>query len=81
MLYDFHQYQNGIEAGSIYATYLLCGRKSKPHPQQDGDVEMASSNPEQEPLSEDVPTTTISIVTQEDLESQHADHSTQYLAS
>ncbi|KAI9901451.1 hypothetical protein N3K66_003268 [Trichothecium roseum] len=73
LLFDFHQYQNGIKADSVHATYLLHGTKSRPHPQQDGDVEMASSMPEQgqeeEPLSEDVPTTTLTIVSQENLES------------
>lgn len=87
LLFDFHQYQNGIKADSVHATYLLHGTKSRPRPQQqqDGDVEMASSMPEQgqeeEPLSEDVPTTTLTIVSQENLECRWANTTLLFLFS
>lgn len=25
MLFDFHQYQNGLHGNTVYATYLVCG--------------------------------------------------------
>lgn len=30
MLYDFYQFQNDKKPGSVYATYLLSGKKKKP---------------------------------------------------
>ena len=67
MLYDCHKYQNGLKANSIHATYLIYGTKVPEHAQADGDVEMASSMPEEEALSEDVITTTITLAREEDL--------------
>jgi DNA polymerase delta subunit 3 len=68
MLYDYHTYQNGIKAESIHATYVVYGTKTQDSTAEDGDVEMGSSMPEHEPLSETVPTTTLALVRQENLE-------------
>lgn len=67
MLFDFHKYQNELRASSIHATYLIYGIRSSDNPHGDGDVEMSSSMPEQESLSDDVQTTTLSLVREEDL--------------
>lgn len=64
MLYDFHKYQNAQKANSVHATYLLFGTKAS---QADGDVEMTSSMPEHEPLSETVPTTALTLAREENL--------------
>jgi len=70
MLYDFHKSQNARKPGSVHATYLLYGT-SRSEPGQkdegDGDVEMTSSMPEGETLSEQVPTLTLSLVPEEQL--------------
>ena len=70
MLYDFHKYQNEQRPGSIHATYLVYGSKTADKAQGDGDVEMTSSMPEHEPLSEEVPTTTLTIVAEEQLKGE-----------
>ncbi|KAF4125370.1 DNA polymerase delta subunit 3 [Geosmithia morbida] len=62
MLYDYHSYQNAEKPESIYATYLLSGIKKKT--QEDGDIEMSSSMPEND---EDVPITTLTLVGQDKL--------------
>lgn len=67
MLYDFHQYQNGLRPDSIHATYLVYGNKPVANTQADGDVEMTSSIPGDETFSEDVPTTTLTLAREEDL--------------
>ncbi|KAI3401384.1 hypothetical protein diail_11468 [Diaporthe ilicicola] len=71
MLYEFHAWQNGKRSGSVHATYMLCGiRKAahaNGHPQQDGDVAMASSPPEIQPMSDDGPVLTLSVVAEESL--------------
>lgn len=64
MLFDFHAYQNAQKANSVHATYLIHGTKAT---QEDGDVEMASSAPEHEPLSETVSTTALTLVREENL--------------
>lgn len=64
MLYDFHAYQNAQKANSVHATYLIHGTKAG---QGDGDVEMASSAPDHEPLSETVPTAALTLVREENL--------------
>lgn len=75
MLYDFHVYQNAQKAESVHATYLVYGTQAIDKTQQNGDVEMSSSMPEHEEVSEEVPTTTLTLVREEDLkgESSH-DH-------
>ncbi|KAK7431389.1 CDC27 protein [Neonectria magnoliae] len=67
MLYDFHKYQNSLRADSVYATYLVYGTKSSDNASADGDVEMSSSMPDHEPLSEAVTTTTLSLAREEEL--------------
>ncbi|KAF4506997.1 hypothetical protein G6O67_005677 [Ophiocordyceps sinensis] len=65
MLYDFHQYQNSLRAGSIRATYLLYGVKSAKRDDENG---MSSSIPEPEPRSEPISTQTLALVHEENLE-------------
>ncbi|KAK7417053.1 CDC27 protein [Neonectria punicea] len=67
MLYDFHKYQNALRADSVHATYLVYGTKSSDNASADGDVEMSSSMPDHEPLSEEVTTTTMSLAREEEL--------------
>lgn len=67
MLYDFHRYQNASRANSVYATYLVYGIKSSDNQESDGDVEMSSSAPENEALSETVPVTTMTLAREEEL--------------
>lgn len=66
MLYDFHAYQNAQKAGSIHATYLVYGKKAH-GTNEDEDVEMGSSQSEYDDEDE-VSTTTLSIVREENLE-------------
>lgn len=68
MLYDFHQYQNALRAGSVHATYLVYGVKSAKTQHENGDVGMSSSIPEPESSSEAVPTHTLTLVCEENLE-------------
>lgn len=67
MLYDFHQYQNGIRADSVHATYLVYGTRALDNAPADGDVEMTSSMPENEALSDEVKTTTLTLAREEEL--------------
>jgi DNA polymerase delta subunit 3 len=67
MLYDFHKYQNASRANSVYATYLVYGIRSSDNQESDGDVEMASSAPENEAFSETVPVTTLTLAREEEL--------------
>ena len=62
MLYDFHKYQNAQRAGSVDATYLILGVKHAKSQQDDGDVGMSSSMPEPEPLSDAIPTSTLTLI-------------------
>lgn len=73
MLYDFHQWQNGLEAGKVHATYIICGtRKSATQP--DGDVDMImSSAPESESWGDEVQNQTIALVTEERLKGKLAE--------
>ncbi|KAM0348758.1 hypothetical protein ACHAPU_004197 [Fusarium lateritium] len=66
MLYDFHNYQNAQKANSIHATYLVYGTKTPDGQQSDGDVEMSSSMPE-EPVSDEVPISTLTLAREEEL--------------
>ncbi|GJN70615.1 DNA polymerase subunit Cdc27 [Purpureocillium lilacinum] len=64
MLYDFHKYQNAQRAGSVHASYLIFGVKHSKSRQDDADVGMSSSMPEPDPLSDDVPTSTLTLVSE-----------------
>ncbi|KAJ9418416.1 DNA polymerase [Fusarium oxysporum] len=66
MLYDFHSYQNAQKANSVHATYLIYGTKTPEKDESDGDVEMSGSSPE-EPLSDEVPTSTLTLAREEEL--------------
>ncbi|TLS27136.1 hypothetical protein PpBr36_04613 [Pyricularia pennisetigena] len=73
MLYEFHKSQNERKPGAIHATYLVYGVKSNEdslhgRSQPDGDIEMASSMPEVEENSEQVPVFTVTLVKEENLE-------------
>jgi DNA polymerase delta subunit 3 len=71
MLYDFHRWQNAMRPGTVHATYLVYGTK-RPENTHDGDVEMTSSAPDSDVLSEDVPTFTITLVQEARLEGEIA---------
>ncbi|KAL0944604.1 DNA polymerase subunit cdc27 [Colletotrichum truncatum] len=62
MLYEFHRSQNAMRPGTIHATYLVYGIQKVEKVQEDGDVEMASSPPASEPLSEEIVTNTLTLV-------------------
>ncbi|KAM0238948.1 hypothetical protein ACHAP5_008454 [Fusarium lateritium] len=66
MLYDFHNYQNAQKSNSVHATYLVYGTKTSESQQSDGDVEMSSSMPE-EPLSDEVSISTLTLAREEEL--------------
>lgn len=68
MLYDFHRWQNAMRPGTVHATYLVYGTRKAEQVQDDGDVEMSSSAPDMEPLSEEVPTATLTLVQESQLE-------------
>ncbi|CAI0654877.1 unnamed protein product [Colletotrichum noveboracense] len=53
---------NAMRPGTIHATYLIYGIRKVENVQEDGDVEMTSSPPDVEPLSEDVVTYSLSLV-------------------
>ncbi|CEI62899.1 hypothetical protein FVEN_g531 [Fusarium venenatum] len=61
MLYDFHKYQNAQKANSVHATYLVYGTKNLDN--EDSDVEMSSSIPEQE----ETPVSTLTLAREEEL--------------
>jgi DNA polymerase delta subunit 3 len=69
MLYDFHNYQNAQKSNSVHATYLVYGTKAPESQQSDGDVEMSSSMPE-EPLSDEVPISTLTLAREEELKGE-----------
>lgn len=73
MLYEFHSWQNSIEAGKVHATYIILGTR-KPAAQSDGDVEMASSAPEVEYYDSEVPTQSLTLVTEERLKGMHMNY-------
>ncbi|OLN81288.1 DNA polymerase delta subunit 3 [Colletotrichum chlorophyti] len=62
MLYEFHRSQNGMRPGVVHATYLIYGIQKAERLQEDGDVEMTSSPPDIEPLSEEVITHSLTLV-------------------
>ncbi|KAH6660855.1 DNA polymerase subunit Cdc27 [Truncatella angustata] len=65
MLYEFHKWQNDKRPGTLHATYLVYGTSKKPE-EPDNDVEMTDS--QSEPLSDEVPTTTLTLVVEEQLQ-------------
>jgi DNA polymerase delta subunit 3 len=83
MLYDFHNQQNAKKPGTIHATYLLSGTKRREAPvvtnggvKQDGEDQymqsspfMSSSMPQPEEDTGESSVLTISLVREEDLES------------
>lgn len=75
MLYDFHQTQNASKPGSIHATYLIHGFKDDSTRNGNGDVEMSSSPPEDDSYSEEVSTTTLELVREEQLEGMGCNYS------
>lgn len=74
MLYDFHKYQNALRSDSVHATYLVYGTKTSDNAQADGDVEMTSSMPDNDALSEDVAATTLTLAREEELKDVLADY-------
>ncbi|RYP53326.1 hypothetical protein DL768_001683 [Monosporascus sp. mg162] len=70
MLYEFHKRQNDKKPGSLHATYLVYGTMRKVD-QRDGDVEMTDSQTSEDdhiPFSDEVPTQTLSLVKEEQLQ-------------
>ncbi|CAJ2512324.1 Uu.00g053390.m01.CDS01 [Anthostomella pinea] len=70
MLYEFHKWQNDKRPGTLHATYLVYGTKLKVE-QQDGDVEMTDSQTSEDvhvPFSDEVPTHTLSLVKEGELQ-------------
>ncbi|GKT78277.1 DNA polymerase delta subunit 3-like protein [Colletotrichum tofieldiae] len=53
---------NGMRPGTIHATYLIYGIQKVVKVQEDGDVEMTSSPPDVEPLSDEVVTHSLTLV-------------------
>lgn len=62
MLYEFHRSQNAMRPGIIHATYLIYGIQKVEKVEEDGDVEMTSSPPDVEPLTEEVVTHSLTLV-------------------
>ncbi|WYZ45091.1 hypothetical protein EsH8_VIII_000407 [Colletotrichum jinshuiense] len=67
MLYEFHRSQNGMRPGTIHATYTVYGIQKVEKTQEDGDVEMTSSPPDVESLSDEVVTHSMTLVSGERL--------------
>ncbi|XXG95107.1 hypothetical protein Hte_001367 [Hypoxylon texense] len=77
MLYDFHKWQNDKRPGSLHATYLVYGTRKKTEKtvEQDGDVEMTDSHPEMRlTFSDEVPTYTLSLIREVQLQEQLAEY-------
>lgn len=87
MLYDFHQNENSKKPNSVNATYVITGvqqleapaANGKANDDGDGDDFMqsspyiSSSMPNQDDPAETVPTISIILVREEDLEGTHLD--------
>ncbi|KAK0636893.1 DNA polymerase subunit Cdc27 [Bombardia bombarda] len=79
MLYDFYKSQNDRRPGAVHATYLVYGVQKGAgisrswKSSADGDVEMASSLPEVDPIDDPVSTYTLSLVQEDRLEAALAD--------
>ncbi|KAI9163767.1 DNA polymerase delta subunit 3 [Paramyrothecium foliicola] len=67
MLYDFHSQQNALKPSSIHATYLVYGTRSVADANGNGDVEMSSSFPDNESVSEEAPAATLTLAREENL--------------
>lgn len=71
MLYEFHTLQNEKRPGTVHATYMIYGVKrtaqANGHSSHDDDVEMTSSPPLALEPAEEVPQTTLSLVTEDQL--------------
>ncbi|KAI1413826.1 DNA polymerase subunit Cdc27 [Hypoxylon sp. FL1857] len=79
MLYEFHKWQNDKRPKSLHATYLVYGTKRavEKAEEQDGDVEMTDSQNSEElhvPYSDEVPTYTLSLVKEEQLQDVLAEY-------
>ncbi|KAI0837841.1 DNA polymerase subunit Cdc27 [Hypoxylon sp. FL0890] len=79
MLYEFHKWQNDKRPKSLHATYLVYGTKKavQKTEEQDGDVEMTNSQNSEElhvPFSDEVPTYTLSLVKEEQLQDVLAEY-------
>jgi DNA polymerase delta subunit 3 len=86
MLYEFHQNQNAKKPGTVHATYLLAGTKSKEingtdGAQKDGEDEymqsspfVSSSMPQPTEETEEISVLSVSLVKEEDLESEYNPH-------
>ncbi|KAI1185306.1 DNA polymerase subunit Cdc27 [Nemania serpens] len=78
MLYDFHKWQNDKRPDTLHATYIIYGTRNREVRQQngdgDGDVDMSNTQMSEDvddmnaPFSDLVPTYTLSLVSQEQLE-------------
>lgn len=88
MLYDFHQNENSKKPNSVNATYVITGVQQPEAPAANGKTNgsdrdgddlmqsspyMSSSMPNQDDPAETVPTTSIILVREEDLEGTHLD--------
>ena len=84
MLYEFHQNENSKKPNSVNATYVITGVQQLPEPpatngnanDSDGDGDdimqsspyISSSMPNQDEVTDSIPTTSIILVREEDLE-------------
>ncbi|KYK61990.1 DNA polymerase subunit Cdc27 [Drechmeria coniospora] len=77
MLHEYHKSQNALHPGSVHATYLVYGRKQSRPRQHDGDdVEMTSSMPEAELLTDVLPPEVLTLGEEENLEAILAEYQT-----
>ncbi|KAI0817046.1 DNA polymerase subunit Cdc27 [Xylaria sp. FL0064] len=70
MLYDFHKWQNDKRPNTLHATYIIYGTKNR-QVHRDEDVDMTDSqmsDATDAPFSDLVPTYTLSLVSQEQLQ-------------
>ncbi|KAI1134796.1 DNA polymerase subunit Cdc27 [Hypoxylon sp. FL0543] len=78
MLYEFHKWQNDKRPMSLHATYLVYGTKKavQKTEEEDGDVEMTDSQNSDShiPFSDEVPTYTLSLVKEEQLQDVLAEY-------
>ncbi|KAK4165185.1 DNA polymerase subunit Cdc27 [Cladorrhinum sp. PSN259] len=75
MLYEFHRAQNAKRPGTVHATYLIYGVQKGSQVQYgpDGDIEMTSSPPYAESITDVVQSFSLSLVREEDLKDSLAD--------
>jgi DNA polymerase delta subunit 3 len=67
MLHDFYLYQNSQKSNSVHATYLVYGTKASQNDPSNGDVDMTGASGENDDASEEVPTATLTLVSEERL--------------